>query len=163
MEHRPTSPTGDLRSALLYMVASAGIVALMVATYDVARDAMPQTLLGAMPSVETSGSGAQEEPSGDSRSAAWRITQQEAQKRFATRSMTLFPPTPAYRTPANWSPPYATMAKKQARADRAEPRAQASARERSRARGPEATSAQMPTPQNSPVPHAMIDAQMDGR
>jgi hypothetical protein len=161
MKHRPASPSGDLRSALFYMVALAAMAALVIATYGVALESMP--LLGAMPAVQTSGSGAQEGSIGDSRFTAWRITPQEGQKRFATRSMSLFPPTPASVTSANGSPPYAAMAKKQARAEGAEPRAQASARDRLRARGPEATSPQMPTAQNVAVPHATIDAQMGGR
>ena len=160
MQQDTTSPSRDLLSAVFYVVALAGILALIMAGLA-ALLAKPPRLLSAAAQAETSGSGAQGEV--DARFAPWRITPEEAQRRFATRSSALFPPTRLPPTPENWSPPYATMAKKQAKDPRGEPRAHASARDMARARLLPATSAPMATAQSSPVSHAAIDSQMAGR
>jgi hypothetical protein len=154
------SPSRDLLSALFYIVALGGILVLIVAACGVALVAVPG-LLSMTAEAEATGSGAPSEV--DSRFAPWRITPQEAQRRFATRSSALFPPTRLPPTPENWSPPYATMAKKQAKDPRGESRAHASARDMARARVLPATSAPMATAQSSPVSHAAIDSQMAGR
>jgi hypothetical protein len=123
MQKDPTPPSRDLLSALFYVVALAGILALIMAGWS-ALVATPPGLLSAAAQAETSGSRAQGEV--DARFAPWRITPQEAQRRFATRSSALFPPTRLLPTPENWSPPYAATAKKQALKDsRGEPRAHA--------------------------------------
>src|SRR5712672_3078464 len=150
------SPSRDLLSALVYIVALGGILVLIVAACGVALVAVPPGLLSMTAEAETTGSGAPSEV--DSRFAPWRITPQEAQRRFATRSSALFPPTRLPPTPENWSPPHAAMARKQAK----EPRAHASARDMARARVLPATSAPMATAQSSPVSHAAIDSQMSG-
>jgi hypothetical protein len=155
------SPSRDLLSALFYVVALGAILVLIVAACGVALVAVPPGLLGMTAEAETTGSGAPSEV--DSRFAPWRITPQEAQRRFATRSSALFPPTRLPPTPENWSPPHAAMAKKQAKELRGEPRANASARDMARAHGLRATSAPIATAQSSPASHAAIDSQMDGR
>src|SRR3984893_5781489 len=155
------SPSRDLLSALFYIVALGGILVLIVAACGVALVAVPPGLLSMTADAETTGSGAPSEV--DSRFAPWRITPQEAQRRFATRSSALFPPTRLPPTPENWSPPYAAMAKRQAKDPRGEPRAHASARDMARARLLPATSAPMAPPQGSPVSHAAVDSQMSGR
>src|SRR3979409_3772 len=102
MQHAPASPSmespsRDLLSALFYIVALGGILVLIVAACGVALVAVPPGLLSMTAEAETTGSGAQSEV--DSRFAPWRITPQEAQRRFATRSSALFPPTRT-RSPA---------------------------------------------------------------
>src|ERR1700709_1189987 len=128
MQHAPASPSmespsRDLLSALFYIVALGGILVLIVAACGVALVAVPQGLLSMKAEAEATGSGTQSEV--NSRFAPWRITPQEAQRRFATRSSALFPPTRLPPTPENWSPPYVTMAKKQTKDPSGEPRAQA--------------------------------------
>ncbi|HEX4555838.1 MAG TPA: hypothetical protein VH249_17740 [Xanthobacteraceae bacterium] len=151
-------------SALFYVVALAGILALIMAGWGALVAAPPRLLSAAQ--AETSGSGAQGEV--DARFAPWRITPEEAQRRFATRSSALFPPTRFPPTPENWSPPYAATAKKHALKDwRGEPRAHASARDMSRARLSRGTSAPASMAQDTaaatPAAHAMADSQMGGR
>jgi hypothetical protein len=165
MQQDTTSPSRDLLSAVFYVVALAGILALIMAGLA-ALLAKPPRLLSAAAQAETSGSGAQQEV--DSRYAPWRITPQEAQRRFATRSSALFPPTRFPPTPENWSPPYAATAKKHALKDsRGEPRAHASARDMSRARLLRGTSAPVSTAGDNaaatPAAHAMVESQMGGR
>jgi hypothetical protein len=155
------SPLRDLLNALVYIVALGGMLVLIVAVCGVAFVAVPPGLLGMTAEAETTGSGAPSEV--DSRFAPWRITPQEAQRRFATRSSALFPPTRLPPTPENWSPPYAAMARKQAKDPRGEPRAHARARDMARARRLPAPGAPMATPESGPVSHAAIDSQMAGR
>src|SRR3981081_157276 len=121
MQHPPASPSRDLLGALFYIVALGGILVLIVAACGVVLVAVPQGLLSMKAEAEATGSGTQSEV--DSRFAPWRITPQEAQRRFATRSSALFPPTRLPPTPENWSPPYGTMAKKPAEDALCEPRA----------------------------------------
>jgi hypothetical protein len=164
MQQDPTSASRDLLSAFFYIVALGGILALIVTAAGIALVKIPHNLLGGTAQAETSGAGAQSEV--DSRFAPWRITPQEAQRRFATRSSALFPPTRLPPTPENWSPPYAAMAKKHAlKEPHGEPRAHASARDMSRARHLGVTSAPLSTAQNSAVAtsSAMVDPQMGGR
>ena len=66
---------------IIASVALAGILALIMAGWG-ALVATPPTLSAAA-QAETSGSGAQSEV--NSRFTPWRITPQEAQRRFATR------------------------------------------------------------------------------
>jgi len=164
MQQDPTSASRDLLSAFFYIVALGGVLALIIAAAGVALVKVPPALLGGTAQAETTGAGSHSEV--DSRFAPWRITQQEAQRRFATRSSALFPPTRLPPTPENWSPPYAAMAKKQAlKEPRGEPRAHASAREMSRARHLGATGAPLATAEHSAAAtsSAMIDPQMAGR
>src|SRR4030081_2555345 len=156
MQHAPASPSmespsRDLLSALFYIVALGGILVLIVAACGVALVAVPPGLLSMTAEAETTGSSAQSE--GDSRFAPWRLTPQEAQRRSPPRSAALCPPTRRPPTPENWSPPYATMAKKQAKDPRGEPRAYASTRDMVRARLLPAAGAPMAPPQSSPVSH----------
>jgi hypothetical protein len=165
MQQDPTSPSRDLLSAFFYVVALAGILALIMAGWG-ALVATPPRLLSASAQAEPSGSGAPREV--DARFAPWRITAEEAQRRFATRSSALFPPTRLPPTPENWSPPYAATAKKHALNDpRGEPRAHASARDMSRARLLRGTGAPVSTARDNaaatPTAHAMVDSQMSGR
>src|SRR5882762_4786481 len=120
------SPSRDLLSALFYIVALGAILVLIVAACGVALVAVPPGLLSMTAEAETTGSSAPSEV--DSRFAPWRITPQEAQRRFATRSSALFPPTRLPPTPEKWSQTYAAMAKKQTKDQRGEPSAPAGAR-----------------------------------
>jgi hypothetical protein len=164
MRQDPTSASRDLLNAFFYVVALGVVLALIVGAAGVALVRIPPGLLGGTAQAETSGSGAQGEV--DARFAPWRITPEEAQRRFATRSSALFPPTRFPQTPENWSPPYAAMARKHALKDpHGEARAHASARDISRARHLGVTNAPLSTAQNSPVvtSSAMVDPQMGGR
>src|SRR5258705_12442161 len=106
------SPSRDLLSALVYIVALGGMLVLIVAAGGVALVAAPPGLLSMTAEAETTGSGAPSEV--DSRFAPWRITPQEAQRRFATRSSALFPPTRLPPTPAKRLPPPAAVGRKHA-------------------------------------------------
>jgi hypothetical protein len=164
MAKAPASASRDLLSALFYMMALGVLLTLIVGAAGVALVKIPPGLLGGTAQAETSGSGAQGEV--DARFAPWRITPEEAQRRFATRSSALFPPTRLPQTPENWSPPYAAMARKHAlKEPRGEARAHASARDLSRARHLGPANAQVSTAQSNPVvtSSAMADPQMGGR
>jgi hypothetical protein len=157
------SPGRDLLGAFFYLVALAGVLALVGVAYRATLETLPRVLVAAMPEPETSGSGTQEETGRDSRFAVWRITPQEAQKRFETRSASLFPPTPIPPMAENWLPPYAAMAKKQALLHA---RAQAILPKGLRVRRSRETNGQMPNPpaaDSAPAPHATADPQMEGR
>ena len=148
------------------MAAIAAIAAMVFALWDAAWITTPMRLLSATAQAGTTGSGSAEV---DSRFAPWRITPEEAQRRFATRSTALFPPTRLPPTPENWSPPYASVAKKQAqkelRSERhGEVRAHASAHDLRRARSLPSPGAPPAVADSAPsFARPSLDAQMAGR
>ena len=85
----------ELLGALGYLVAVGAILASSAASYAALLHAMPAALSPFMPAPETSGSGGRL----DTRYVPWRLSPEEAQKRFETRSSVLLPPTPAFRQP----------------------------------------------------------------
>jgi hypothetical protein len=151
MTQRARSALGDLLSALIYVVALGMILAALILPYRV--------LLGATPPRETSGAAAQADSSREPKFVTWRLTPEEAQRRFEAPSLSLLPPTPAPPIPENWSPSYAATAKKQALEKmRSEP----AARSRARAPGPKKTDPQTPTNAKGGT-RVAIDHQMGGR
>jgi hypothetical protein len=102
-------PARDLVNAVVYLVALCGILTATTVSYGM--------LVGTVPSVvrtwtppETSGTGGP----ADTRYVSWRLSPEEGQKRFETRSAVLFPPTPAYPEPPNGWASYTTKVNKPA-------------------------------------------------
>lgn len=94
------APARDLVNALVYLVALGGIVAATTVSYGMLAGTMPAVVRTWTP-PETSGTGGAADTRADARYVSWRLSPEEAQKRFETRSAVLFPPTPAYPEPKN--------------------------------------------------------------
>ena len=90
------APARDLVHALAYLLAVGGILAAAVVSYGTLAAAMPGIMQAWTPPVRTTGAGT----AGESRYVSWRLSPEEAQKRFEARSAVLFPPTPFYPEPA---------------------------------------------------------------
>lgn len=140
--------TRDLVNAAVYLVALGAILAGSTLTYATLLRAMPAVVAAWMPEGETSGFGGTGNTRSDTPYVPWRLSPPEAQRRFATRSAVLLPPTPAYPEPPGGWPAY-------------DKRAPAIPAALARLPGPPAVSA--PVPAELPAPVAQVDFQMGGR
>lgn len=95
------APARDLVNALVYLVALGGIIAAATVSYGMLAGTMPDVVRTWTPASETNGTGGAADTRADARYVSWRLSPEEAQKRFETRSAVLFPPTPAYPEPKN--------------------------------------------------------------
>ena len=102
-------PARDLVNALVYLVALCGILTATTVSYGMLVGTVPAVVRTWTP-PETSGTGGP----ADTRYVSWRLSPEEGQKRFETRSAVLFPPTPAYPEPPNGWASYTTRVSKPA-------------------------------------------------
>ncbi len=144
-----SAATRDLVHAAGYLAAVGAIVAASTLGCGLLVRAMPGILTTWMPPAETTGSGA----SADAAYVPWRLSPQDAQRRFAARSSVLLPPTPAFAVPENGWPSQVAVARARA--------LETSARSGAAPRLPEAVNA--PTAANPAVPVANVDFQAGGR
>ena len=138
----------DLVNVAGYLVALGAIVAGSTLTYATLLRAMPAAVGAWMPEGETSGFSGTGDRRAETPYVPWRLSPQEAQRRFATRSAVLLPPTPAYLEPPGGWPAY-------------DKRTPASPAALARLPAPPAVSA--PIPAELSVPIAQVDFQMGGR
>lgn len=107
-----SAPTRDLVNALVYLLALGGILAATTVSYGMLVGTMPAVVRTWTPASETSGTGGATDARADTRYVSWRLSPEEGQKRFETRSAVLFPPTPAYPEPRNgWASEAARLSK----------------------------------------------------
>ncbi len=138
----------DLANAGAYLAALAALLAASTLSCAMLLRALPALVGPLIPAAETSGSGATAEP----RYVPWRLSPEEAQRKFATRSAVLLPPTPAFPEPPGGWPSYAAVRKGELE----------SGSLAAIARSPTSAGAGEPMPKLA-APIAQADFQMSGR